>query len=167
MINIATIRDYTYLAANMRPADWREISCQLPPEAKPVDVALMSLQAREAWTATVRGQPAAAFGISDATPARNVVSLWAWGTRLLPRAAPEVTRFVRARVPVWIEQGINRVEVRSIVGHDLAHRWLGNLGATQDCVLKGFGRNEEDFLLWSWTCSSWRKLISPDPSSLP
>ncbi len=151
----------------MRSADWREIGCQLPREAPPVTVALMSLAAREAWTATVKGQPVAAFGISDATPARNVVSLWAWGTKGLRRAAPEVTRFVRARVPVWIGEGINRVEVRSIVGHDLAHRWLANLGATQDVVLKGFGRNEEDFILWSWTLASWRKLTSPDPSSPP
>jgi len=150
----ATLRDVTYIAANIRPEDWREIACQLSEEVTPTDVAAWSLTGREAWVATVRGQPVAAFGVHDATNARNVLMIWAWGTPKMWRAVPEMTRFIRERVEVWITEGVTRVEARSIEGHGSAHRWMRALGGESE-PLPGWGKGGEDFLLFWWTQETW------------
>jgi len=47
-IKPATIRDYTWMAANMRASDRAEIMCQVPTGTTSMDVAIWSLNAREA-----------------------------------------------------------------------------------------------------------------------
>ena len=151
----ATIRDATYVAANMRPEDWREIACQCPDGLYPYEVAAWALQGREAWIATVRGQPVACFGVHNQTSAGNVLAIWAWGTRGMWRAIPSISRFILDdRVPAWIEAGVTRVEARSIAGHEAAHRWMRGLGAA-GTELKAFGKGGEDFTLFWWTQERW------------
>ena len=150
----ATIRDASYVAANMRHLDWQEIACQCPDDTIPRDVAIWCINSREAYTALVRGQPVACFGISNSTPAGNVVSIWAWGTRSMWRAVPEITRWIEAAVPRWIAEGVTRVEARSIVGHDAAHRWMRGLGANSEPCMS-WGKNGESFVLFYWTRMTW------------
>jgi hypothetical protein len=154
VIEPATLRDVTFIAANMRSEDWAEIACQISAEVTPTHVAAWSLSGREAWVAHWHDQPVAAFGIHNATPAGNVVTVWAWGTRRMRRVVPEMTRFVADAVPRWIEEGITRVEARSIYGHVEAHRWMRGLGAhEQPCP--AWGKHGEDFILFSWTEEAW------------
>lgn len=155
MILPATLRDLSYVAANMRLADWEEISCQCPPSIRTLDVAAWSAQAREAYTVQRHGQPIAAFGVHDATPAGNVLSIWAWGTLEMPRAVPEISRWIRQAVPRWIGEGVTRVEARSIVGHTAAHRWMRKLSA-RETELPAFGRDGQDFVLFFWTRETWQ-----------
>lgn len=148
------LRDASYVAANLRPEDWREIACQLPDGTEPLALAWMAAEGSgEAWTASWKGQPVAAFGASPMTP--SVLSLWAWGTKGMWRVAGSIERFVTADcVPRWLEAGITRVEARSIVGHVMAHRWLRRLGfAEQPCPQ--WGKAGEDFILFSWTRKEW------------
>lgn len=155
----ATLRDATFVAANMRADDWTEIECQAPAGTLPIEAALWSVNGREAWVATVKGQPAAVFGIHNATPAGNVVTVWAWGTKAMRRAVPEITRFIRWKVPRWISEGVTRVEARSIVGHADAHRWMRGLGAVQ-AACPAWGKGGEDFILFSWTRETWARSTS-------
>lgn len=149
----ATVRDLTYIAANLRPEDQREIACQLSPEARTGDIAAVAAHSTEAWVATLRGQPVAAWGVAPL--AWSVLSIWAFGTRHMTRAVPAMTRQIGERVDAWIEAGVTRVEARSIVGHDKAHRWMRALGA-QELPCPCWGRGGEDFILFAWTAQDWK-----------
>ncbi len=148
----ATLRDVSFIAANMCPEDRREIYCQLPAGIDAPAVAQLHMLG-DAWCAMVGGQPAEAFGATAATV--SVLNLWAFGTHSRRRAIPEVTRFLRALVPQWIERGITRCEARAICGHDLAHRWLRGLGG-QEIALPAWGKGGEDFTLFWWTRETWQ-----------
>lgn len=150
------IRDASYVAANMRPHDWREIAAQAPDDLRPLDVAAWSIAGREAYIAIARDRPVSVFGVHDATPAGNVLSIWAWGTAGMWRAVPGITRWIRTAVPRWIDEGVTRVEARSIVGHTAAHRWMRSLGA-RETELPAFGRGGEDFILFWWTRETWAR----------
>lgn len=144
-----TQRDLTYIAANMRDADWAEISCQLGPGAVRLQAALVAVQLG-AWVATYDGQPAACFGF---TP-RNAVVLeaWAWGTERMARTVPAITRFVRDELaPGWIEAGVRRLEARSLDSHAEAHRWMTGTGAAAECIVPEYGCNGETFVQFAWT----------------
>jgi hypothetical protein len=57
--------------------------------------------------------------------------------------------------PQVAARGAWRVEARALAANDLALRWLARLGATQRCLLPGYGRNGEDFFLYDWTREDW------------
>lgn len=154
-----TLRDVTYIAANIRPEDWREIACQMPDGTTAIDVALWSVSAGQAWVARIDNQPVALFGASPQTAAGNVLALWAWGTKRMRRVAPAITRFVRDdRAPEWIAAGKTRAEARSIAGHTEAHRWLSGLGFIAE-PLPQWGKGGEDFILFSMTLDRWRDVL--------
>lgn len=175
MIDIvpANIRDYTYIASNMRDEDRREIFCQLPEEATSRDVAIFSLNyASHAYTVRLRGRNVAAVGATQLSVCGSVYSAWAWGTKELNRVAPRIGRyFLSVIAPKLIVDGCRRVEVRSIEGHDMAHRWLTTLGARCESRMQDYGRNGELFLLYSFTLTDLKRcgyssMAEPQPSKL-
>lgn len=139
----------------MRPSDWREVSCQIPENTRPEEAAAWSYAAGRSWVAIERGQPIAAVGIVPISVA--VLSIWAWGTKRMWRAVPPITRYVeRSLGEEWYRLGVQRVEARSIVGHDAAHRWLRGLGWTET-PCPSYGRNGEDFILFAQTRKGWER----------
>lgn len=150
----ANIRDLSFICANMRAEDWREIECQWPEGASRNEIAAAALSSPEAWVASWKGQPVAAFGVQPLN--WSALSIWAFGARAMWRAVPELTRFILGEcVPRWIASGVTRVEARSIVGHDAAHRWMRGMGASE-VASPCWGRNGEDFMLFSWTRDQFR-----------
>ena len=152
-IRRAVFRDVCFVAAHMRAEDRREVFCQLADGATSVEAAAISYgNAEHAYCAWYFGSPIAAFGFAPASYGGTVWTAWAFGTRKFKRAVPEISRFALETVaPQLLWDGVRRVEVRSIAGHDLAHRWLARLGARRDGELRSWGRGGETFLLWSWT----------------
>jgi len=152
----ATLRDLTYLAANMRPQDRHEIECQL--ERWNVDLIALSALQGPAYVVELDGNPEAAFGAT-----RQRVGLWqawSWGSKRMHRCVPAITRFFYAVLgPHVAAQGAWRVEARPIAGNDLACRWLARLGAQERCLLPGYGKDGEDFLLYDWTRESWANVF--------
>lgn len=149
----ATLRDVSYIAANMNADDWRECEAQMPEGLPTSVIAALSLQASPyAWVAMYRGDPVAAFGAAQA-PLRNWHwSAWMFGTAKSAKAVPIVTRHIkRVLIPALLGEGANRVEAISHVSHETAHGWLKSLGARQRCELPGYGRNNETYLLFEWT----------------
>lgn len=143
----ATLRDVSYILANLCDADRIELECQVP--LQHLSAVCM---ASEGWVALLDGQPVQAFGSLPAT--LSVRTLWAFGTARRRRAIPAITRFLREQSSRWVRDGVTRCEARAIVGHPTAHRWLLSLGGeAQPC--KAWGRNGEDFVLYSWTRETW------------
>lgn len=160
LIEIAdgTLRDLTFVAANIRPEDWREIAAQLPEGTTPTQAGAICYAAGRSWVATWKGQPIAAFGVSPI--AASVLSIWAWGTPQMWRSVPAITRYVdNDLAPEWERLGITRIEARSIADHEQAHRWLRRLGF-EETPCPEFGRGGEDYVLFYFT----RKMRKARPS---
>ncbi|RUV02922.1 hypothetical protein EOA79_16920, partial [Mesorhizobium sp. M1A.F.Ca.IN.020.03.2.1] len=134
----ATLRDLSYIAANLRPEDRAEIDCQLD-HWSPALLALTALQGF-AYVAELDGNPEAGFGAAEQRSGLWIA--WSWGTRRMKRCVPEITRFFHAVLGTRVAaKGAWRVEARALAENELALRWLDRLGATQRCRLPGYGRN--------------------------
>ncbi|RWE54941.1 MAG: hypothetical protein EOS67_22495 [Mesorhizobium sp.] len=148
----ATLRDLSYIAANLRAEDRAEIDCQLD-HWSPALLALTALQGF-AYVAEFDGNPEAGFGAAEQRGGLWIA--WSWGTRRMKRCVPEITQFFHAVLgPEVAARGAFRVEARALAENELALRWLARLGATQRCRLPGYGRNGETFILFDWTRESW------------
>lgn len=152
-----TLRDLTYIGANLRPEDYRETMCQLP-EGMLGSSALAGVYQGMTpgwnWVASLNGQPIAAFGFQPVTT--PVWQAWALGTRRMTRAIPAITRWCLDQEQRLIDAGVRRVEARTIEGHDQAHRWLERLGCARVCELPDHGRDGELFYLYAWHLSAGR-----------
>lgn len=148
----ANLRDLSYIAANLRPEDKAEIDCQLD-DWTPVMLALSAMQGM-AYVVELDGNPEAAFGAG--LQRSGLWCAWSWGTRRMWRCVPRITKFFYEVLgPEVAAQGAWRVEARALAANELALRWLRRLGATERCVLPGYGKNGEDFILFDWTRESW------------
>lgn len=148
----ATLRDLSYIAANLRPEDRAEIDCQCDGWT-PALLALTALQGL-AYVAELDGNPEAGFGAAEQRS--GLWTAWSWGTRRMRRCVPDITRFFHGVLGRQVAaRGAFRVEARPLAGNELALRWLTKLGATQRCRLPAYGRNGEDFFLYDWTREGW------------
>lgn len=150
----ANLRDCTYIGANMRPQDAREVFCQIPEGMSGSDFAAHAFTAFAqgwAWVALINGNPVCFFGFQPVTAA--VWQGFAVGTRKMIRAVPAMTAHCLAQEARLVEAGCRRLEVRTIEGHDLSRRWLKHLGCKFVCPLPDSGRNGESFDLYTWTLS--------------
>lgn len=130
----------------MRADDRREIECQYD-DLTGYDLAHRCLNG-EAWVANIRGEPVAAFGVQKI--AATTLQIWAFGTDDMARAVPAMSRFILGPcLTRWIEDGMTRVEARSIFDHEVAHRWMESLGGVAS-PCKAFGKNGEDFVMFAW-----------------
>lgn len=151
LIGPATLRDITYIGANLRPPDRDEILCQLPRGTTGSDMAAgvyHTLDSAWTWVASIDGQPACAFGFHPMTS--PVWMGWAWGTSKMIRTIPAVTRHCWDQERRLLELGVRRVEVRTMKGHDVSQAWLERLGCRYQCDLPDHGRDGETFELWAW-----------------
>lgn len=153
-IKPATMRDVSYIAANLRDGDREEISCQVPEGLGSAVIAAYSLSGGQAWVAFYRGQPAMAFGVTYMT--EYALSGWAYGTKNAERVIPAVTRFVWSTLARgWAMAGIRRIEARTLETHTSAHRWLEAAGAVKESPEPyEWGRDGERFYTYAWTRQS-------------
>ena len=157
-IRPGTLRDVSFIAANMRDEDWREIHASGPMDDRAEAGIMCHIASEFSWTAWIKDDPVCAFGFAR-SGLPWVWSGFAFGTEKARRAIPSITRFGRTEAArLLLEAGARRVEVRSVVDHDLSHKWLEGLGATRECEMKEYGRNGETFVLYSWTRETWLNL---------
>ena len=150
-----TVRDVSYVCANMRAADRAELACQIAPDLDPAKIAfeLAMVHAQLSWVVVRNGQPIACFG---ATPLTYVVwQLWAFGTKHLWRAVPAISKHLYQFGTELMQLGARRLEVRAWKGHDLAPLWLKAVGCTHVTDLSDHGTSGEVFELWQWTASDY------------
>lgn len=147
-IKPATLASVSWIAANMRAQDRREIAAvrdlsDMRPLAWAACVSAVAL------VAYIGDEPVTAFGASEITD--GVVAGWAFGTDRMVRTIPVVTRYCLSHVkPALIEAGYRRLEVRTAVDHDVSHKWLKRLGFRPEGVCWGYGRGL-DFVMYAAT----------------
>lgn len=158
-IQLATVRDASFIVANMREPDRRELLPLMPPDITATEMvdAGFGTGGGEAFVALYGDEPAAVFGFTPATPAGNVLSAWAFGTRRMWRVIPAITRFVAVDLlPHWERDGVTRMECRALASNLLAMRWFEATGAHEECLVPGYGRANETYVQFAWTMTSWR-----------
>ena len=151
-IDVATIRETSWIAAHMRDIDKQELYCQVK-EEKPTIIAYMQLNTspRFSYTASIAGEPVMAFGLAEWQP--GIAHLWAFGTKRMYGAIKKVTDFINNDIygQVFADSSIHRVECRSISTHLSAHRWIEKIGLHFVTDLPCYGKNAEDFKLFALT----------------
>jgi hypothetical protein len=95
------------------------------------------------------GIPIASVG---AVPSWNGVwQGWMMATDRFPEIGKHLTKWMRqVMIPAVVEAGCHRAEARSAASHSLAHRWMEMLGAKPESVLRRYGREKQDFVLFVW-----------------
>jgi hypothetical protein len=146
------VRDVSYIAANMRTEDLREISCLWKDwDTRALGVCALETAVRGmVWSVWYEGQPAAAYGFSRASAFDpDHWQAWAFGTKCFKRCVPLITRHLNSLRPV-IEKDCRRLQVLTLSDHDIAHGWIEALGGAKEGVLRSYGRGNEDFCLYAW-----------------
>jgi len=149
-----------YIVRNMRQLDRDEIFATHFPVASDsplTDDDLMIQQTYDAanrdgcgWIASINGEPVAVLGITLMWP--GVASVWMYATDSWPKVALALTRWAKKAIfQIMRDANIHRSQCWSLSGHDIAHRWLRHLGAAEECVSPGYGRNGETFHLFAWS----------------
>src|SRR5688572_13806061 len=147
----STPRDITIVAANMREWDRREFEASARTGSM-TEAALICHYGSMPWARVVLldGEPVAAFGAAASVYQPQLRLAWAFGTERFRRVVPAISREVESWKPRLVAEGVHRIEARALVGHDLAGRWMGGLGARREAVLERYGLGGEDFELWAW-----------------
>jgi hypothetical protein len=140
-----------HIARNMRSADKEEIYATRWSE-QPEDLAHDAMLIPQmCWTAHRDGRPIAAFGAIPMHP--GVWSVWMFSTDEWPLVAITVTKHILKRmIPSIIRrnEGFQRAECKSHYLHNVAHRWLEYLGATNESTAYKYGKNGEKFYVFAW-----------------
>jgi hypothetical protein len=140
-----------YVTRNLRAADVRELEAtrygeldrdQLAWEIKTIWPINGNL-----WVLYAGDRPAALCGAAQPWP--GMFSCYALATDQFGEIALPLTKFYKRYILPVISQHARRVEARSIDGHTEAHRWIRLLGAREEARLKDYGRNGEDFLVFT------------------
>jgi hypothetical protein len=145
----ARLAHASFITANLREADQREIFCQLPDGFKTYEVAALMLGAGDAFIAYLDDTPVCFFGAHPL----NICTLdaWAMGTNQTRRVIHAVTRHMITEYgPAAIDAGFLSMECRSHVDHHEAHRWLKSTGAVANGTPFVYGKNGEKFQLFRW-----------------
>jgi len=150
----------SYIVRNMRQIDRDEVFATgypMPADSETSDDELMVQQTYDAatrdgcgWVASLDGEPIAVIGITMLWP--GVASVWMYATDSWEKIALALTRWARKAIfQIMSDANIHRAQCWSLSGHDTAHRWLRHLGASEECVSPGYGRDGETFHLFGWS----------------
>lgn len=139
--------DLLFIATNMRDDDKKEIYATRWSNS-PIDLARDGMQFSP-WSYIVHlERPICAIGAAPMHP--GVWAVWMFATDEFPLIGLSLTKWVKRAFMPSLRYFGHRAECRSWSGHHSAHKWLENLGAIRESVLKDYGKNREDFYLYVW-----------------
>lgn len=145
------------VAKRMRQRDYDEIVCTTYSQNREELAAFLG----ETWSAceTTIGCGTKEDGIIAVltyVPLRpNVWSFGMFATDDFQKIGAQLTRLIIKRIIGAIEQtGAHRVECQSIEGYEEVHNWLEFLGLKKESLIKGFGRNGENFITFAYVKES-------------
>ena len=138
-----------HVARNLRAWDRQEIFATRNDDDPDALAAAALGCGRISWVAGRGEDPIAAYGCAPLW--QGVWSMWLFATDEFHQIGIGVTKMVtRSIVPMMFDAGAHRLEARSMEGHDDAQRWLEVIGARREATLKAFGREGQDFHIYTW-----------------
>jgi hypothetical protein len=138
-----------FICFNMRPIDREEVFDNLPTD-NPLEIAAMLFQAVGkqgcAWQAKLNGRPAACLGVFENFPGNW--QIFSFGTEDYQKVVTGFLPSYRAAESYALDRGMHRLECRSLSSHKEAHGFLRAMGFDVEAVLRGYGRNRQDYVLF-------------------
>lgn len=152
MIIPVSFKALSHITHNIRERDKQEISGILghcDPE-KLVRETLLATAFGKAGICIINNEPVSIAGVS---PVRNGVwSAWAFGTDNWNSGVISLTRFILRDLHSYLDgKGAHRAQCESHIAHTDAHKWLSLLGARHEGILRGYGADGSDYVMFSWT----------------
>jgi len=147
----ADLGSLLYVCRNLRQADRDEIFATRWTD-NPDELAAHAFQHWGEFSYIAHGQDGMPIASIGAVPAwEGVWSAWMMATDRFPEIGKQLTRWVkRSMIPAIVASGCHRAEARSCSDHTSAHRWMESLGAKPESVLRRYGREKQDFILFVW-----------------
>lgn len=138
-----------HVAYNLRAADREELGATMS-QFDSARIAVASMRATTGFVACLGdGMPAAVVGASLLWPGVAQVGMFA--TPRWREIAARLSRHVKHEwIPGLRAAGVRRAHAYSLASHHVAHRWIRWLGGEQEALLRGWGRDGQDFLLFRW-----------------
>lgn len=139
-----------FIAQNMREIDEREVYALRWSDSPDALVRAVRARGQLQWVATARdGTPVYTMGVAPLWP--GVWTLWGFSTDRWPEVMFTVTRYIRQNMlPMIGTEFAHRIDCMSLAAKVEGHKWLKFLGAEECAHLAGYGRNGEDFKLFTW-----------------
>lgn len=140
-----------YIIANLRLRDREEIfALRWDNDERALADDLLRFAGAMTWAWWRDGVP---VSLQGAWPVRRGVwSCWAFGTDEWPRVVLSMTKHARRFIiPALLRARFHRAEAVALATHTDSRRWLEALGAREEGIRHGFGRNGEDFVSYVWT----------------
>lgn len=147
MIERLTIEAAIAVAKNMRPRDRHEI-CAIANTDDPAQVVSMLQHIRHIGVVAGKDEPIAATGVMEMHP--GVVSAFLFATPRWREVATSTAKWWKRRLlPHLAASGVHRVQAYSLAGYKEAHDWMSYFGARCEAKLAGYGKDGEDYELWT------------------
>jgi hypothetical protein len=139
-----------HVCLNMRQADAEEIfATSWHDDKERFAQEVMGWQTPFAWVLGAE-EPIAIIGAVQMWP--RFWSVFCLATDKIKQIGLPLSWFAaKIMIPAIREAGVNRGEAVSLSTHHEAHRWMEALGGTREAVLKGYGKNGEDFVVYRWS----------------
>lgn len=147
-IGYATPDGLRHIVANLRERDRREIFALRWDDDEESLVGELAHVAGELWRMwSWDHEPVAVAGMVPTRP--GVVIGGAFGTHLWPRAVRSITHWgIHSIVPILKAANYHRLEVYVLADNTDSRRWIELMGGEVESLLRGFGRNREDYLIY-------------------
>jgi hypothetical protein len=140
-----------WICRNLRESDREEIfATRWDDDADKLAVEAFSHWGEFSYVAyTDDGEPVAVIGARPLW--EGVWAVWMMATDKFDIIGKQLTRWARrVMLPSLLSAGMHRAEARSAATHTTAHRWMEWLGAKREVVLRQYGREKQDFVLFAW-----------------
>jgi hypothetical protein len=140
----------THIVRQLRSRDRREIFALRWTDDEDLFIEQVAAVAGDLWRLwTLDGEPVAVNGVVPVRP--GVVIAGAFGTPKWRAVLRPMTRWsLDYVIPVLKLSNYHRGEAYALVNNTDSRRWIELLGGEVEALLKGYGRNREDYLLYAW-----------------
>ena len=103
------------------------------------------------WVFFYDGKPEAFYGVCETLP--GIWSVFGFGTENFYKIKYTVTKFIKRRViPIVVAK--NARKAVALVRGD-GNKWLQNLGAKIEVVLKGWGKDGSNYTMLTWDVKNY------------
>jgi hypothetical protein len=139
-----------HIVRNLRPRDRVEIFSLRWNDDEDQLVREVCAFAGDLWRLwLLDGEPVAVNGVIPVRP--GVVIAGAFGTKKWRQIVKPMTRWsLEFVIPVLKASNYHRGEAYVLASNSDSRRWIELLGGEVETLLKGYGRQREDFLLYAW-----------------
>lgn len=151
IVNMQTVspEGLAHIMCRLRPRDRREIFALRWDDDDDRVISELCQIAGDLWKMwTLDGEPVAVSGVAPMRP--GVVIAGSFGTDKWRHVTKPMIRWSRDFViPCLKNSGYHRAEAYVMASNTDSRRWIELLGGEVEALLKGYGREREDFLLYA------------------